>query len=39
MGHYYLTYGSQRRETTYLFIPSELCPELYMMFVNLKDTF
>jgi len=32
--------GSQWRETTYLFILSELCPELLiMMFANLKDNF
>jgi len=31
-------YGSQWRETTYLFILSELCPCItHMMFVNLKD--
>jgi len=31
--------GSQWGETTNILILFELCPELHIMFVNLKDTF
>jgi len=41
MGPYFgkILNGSQWREATNILISFELCTELHMMFVNLKDTF